>query len=171
MAHHNTVFSQLLKPVPRHEFETLTSRHLDGRKLRKMTRWSQFVAMALAQLSDRSSLRDVVSNLSAQTRKLYHLGAPTVSRSSLARVNEKQPSALYEALFSKLLSRCQGLAPHHGFRFSNKLDSLDASPSTCASVSSPGPSFVPPRVPSNSMSASTMTGCLPHSWRSRWQDP
>lgn len=127
MAHHNTVFSQLLKLVPRHEFENLVNRHHEGRKLRKMTRWSQFVAMALAQLSGRSSLRDVVSNLSAQTRKLYHLGAATVSRSSLARVNEKQPSALYEELFAKLLSRCQGLAPRHGFRFKNKLYSLDAS--------------------------------------------
>ena len=74
MAHHNTVFSQLLKLVPRHEFETLANRHHEGRKLRKMTRWSQFVAMATAQLAGRSSLRDVVSNLSAQVAKLYHLG-------------------------------------------------------------------------------------------------
>jgi len=92
-----------------------------------MTRWSQFVAMALAQLSGRSSLRDVVSNLLAQTAKLYHLGTTLVSRSPLARVNEQQPSALYEVLFAKTLSRCQGLAPRHGFRFKNKLDSLDAS--------------------------------------------
>ncbi|ADE14438.1 transposase IS4 family protein [Nitrosococcus halophilus Nc 4] len=127
MAHHNTVFSQLLKLVPRHEFEVLANQHHEGRKLRKMTRWSQFVSMALAQLSGRTSLRDVVSNLSAQARKLYLLGAVPVSRSSLARVNEKQPYALYEALFAKLFSRCQGLAPRHGFRFKNKLYSLDAS--------------------------------------------
>jgi putative transposase len=127
LAHHNTVFSQLLKLVPRHEFETLANQHHEGRKLRKLTRWSQFVAMALAQLSGRSSLRDVVSNLSAQASKLYHLGSSSVTRSSLARVNEKQPSELYEALFAKLLSRCQGLAPRHGFHFKNKLYSLDAS--------------------------------------------
>jgi len=127
LSHHNTVFSQLLKWIPRHEFETLANQHHTGCKLRKMTRWSQFVAMALAQLSGRSSLRDIVSSLGAQTAKLYHLGATTVSRSSLARVNEKQPSSLYEALFAKLLSRCQGLAPRHGFRFKNKLYSLDAS--------------------------------------------
>jgi hypothetical protein len=83
--------------------------------------------MALAQLSSRVSLRDVISSLSAQTAKLYHLGAALVSRSSLARVNEQQPSALYEGLFAKLLSRCQGRVPRHGFRFKNKLYSLDAS--------------------------------------------
>lgn len=127
LSHHNTVFSQLLKMVPRHEFETLANQHHEGRKLRKMTRWSQFISMSLAQLSGRSSLRDVVSNLSAQTAKLYHLGSAPVSRSSLGRVNEKQTYSLYESLFAKLLSRCQGLAPRHGFRFKNKLYSLDAS--------------------------------------------
>ena len=127
MSHHNTVFSQLLKLIPRHEFETLANQHHEGRKLRKMTRWSQFVSMALAQLSGRSSLRDVVSNLSVQASKLYHLGTALVSRSSLARVNEQQPYTLYEQLAGKLLARCQRVAPRHGFRFKNKLYSLDAS--------------------------------------------
>lgn len=127
MAHHNTVFAQLLKLVSRHEFEALANQHHTGRKLRKMTRWSQFLAMATAQLSNRSSLRDVVSNLTAQASKLYHLGAVIVSRSSLARVNEQQPYTLYEQLAGKLLAQCQARAPRHGFRFKNKLYSLDAS--------------------------------------------
>lgn len=92
-----------------------------------MTRWSQFVSLGLAQLAGRVSLRDVVSNLNAQARKLYHLGCADVNRSSLARINEQQPHELYEALFGKLLARCQALAPKHRFRFKNKLYSLDAS--------------------------------------------
>ena len=127
MAHHNTVFSQILKLVPRHEFESLAREHHQGRSLRKMTRWSQFVSLGLAQLAGRVSLRDVVSNLKAQARKLYHLGCAEVNRSSLARVNEQQPASLYEALFGTLLARCQGLSPKHRFRFKNKLYSLDAS--------------------------------------------
>ena len=127
MAHHNTVFAQLLKWVPRHEFETLANRHHSGQRLRRCSRWSQFVALGLAQLSGRNSLRDIVSNLSAQAAKLYHLGIRPITRSSLARLNEQQPHELYEALFHKLLARCQGQAPRHGFRFKNKLVSLDAS--------------------------------------------
>ena len=50
MAHHNTVFAQMLKLIPRHEFESLANQHHAGRRLRKMTRWTQFVAMATAQL-------------------------------------------------------------------------------------------------------------------------
>src|SRR5690625_4033877 len=124
MAHSSTVLAQMLKMLPRHEFEALAQKHHKGRKLRKMTRWSQFVAMASAQLTGRSSLRDLLSNLSAQSSKLYHLGMGLVSRSSLARVNENQPWTLYEALLFKLLNRCQQQAHGHGFRFENKLFSL-----------------------------------------------
>ena len=107
MAHNSTVLAQFLKLVPRHEFESLAKRHHKGRKLRSMTRWNQFVAMSVAQLAGRCSLRDIVSNLSAQGRKLYHLGVGSVARSSLARVNGEQPHGLYEELFGRLLSRCR----------------------------------------------------------------
>lgn len=127
MAHHNTVFAQLLRLVPRHEFDTLAAAHHQGRKLRIMTRWAQFVALSTAHLAGRQSLRDIVYNLQAQGSKLYHLGCRAVTRSSLSRVNERQSYSLYEALFARLYQRCQGIAPAHGFRFKNKLYSLDAS--------------------------------------------
>ena len=60
MAHNNTVLLQILKLVCRHELETLAKSHHQGQKLRKMSRWSQFIAMATAQLSGRTSLRDVI---------------------------------------------------------------------------------------------------------------
>ncbi len=127
MAHHNTVFSQLLKFIPRHEFETLANRHHSGRSFRTASRWSQFVTMAMAQLAGRNSLRDIVDNISAQAHRLYHLGSAKLSRSNLSRINDGKPYALYEALFGKLLSRCQGVVPGHNFRFSHPLYSLDAS--------------------------------------------
>ena len=127
MAHHNTVFSQLLKFVPRHEFETLANKHHSGRSFRTASRWSQFVTMAMAQLAGRNSLRDIVENIAAQAHRLYHLGSAKLSRSNLSRINEDKPYALYEALFGKLLSRCQGMTPGHNFRFKNPLYSLDAS--------------------------------------------
>jgi putative transposase len=92
-----------------------------------MTRWSQFLALATAQLTGRSSLRDIVHSFAAQARKLYHLGCGRVTRSSLSRINEQQPASLYEAVFGRLLSRCQSVAPPHGRRFKAKLYSLDAS--------------------------------------------
>jgi putative transposase len=83
--------------------------------------------MAMAQLAGRISLRDIVENISSQTHRLYHLGSAKLSRSNLSRINEDKPCALYEALFGKLLNRCQGMTPGHDFRFKNPLYSLDAS--------------------------------------------
>ncbi len=57
MAHNNTVFSQLLKLIPGHEFESLVEQHHSGRSFRTATRWSQFATMSMAQLSGRNSLR------------------------------------------------------------------------------------------------------------------
>jgi len=127
MAHNNTVFGQILKLVSRHDFEALANQHHSGQKLRKTSRWTQFVALSLGQLSQRISLRDIVSNLSAQTKKLYHLGCEPIARSSLARLNEKQPYTLYEAIFGKLFGQCKSYAPKHRFRFKNPLLSMDAS--------------------------------------------
>ena len=127
MAHCNTIFSQILKLVPRHEFETLAKQHHQGRAFRTASRWSQFVTLAMAQLSGRNSLRDMIENVSAQAHRLYHLGSAKLSRSNLSRINEDKPYTLYEALFGKLLRRCQGITPGHPFRFNHPLYSLDAS--------------------------------------------
>lgn len=127
LSHHNTVLSQLLKLIPRHEFESLANSHHTGRSFRSASRWSQFVIMMTAQLAGRNSLRDIVENISAQSHRLYHLGVAKLSRSSLSRINNDKPYALYEALFGKLLWRCQGVTPGHSFQFKNRLYSLDAS--------------------------------------------
>jgi hypothetical protein len=73
MAYCNTILSQILKFVPRHEFESLANRHHSGRAFRTANRWSRFVIMVMAQLSGRISLRDIVGCVSAQTHRLYHL--------------------------------------------------------------------------------------------------
>lgn len=127
MSHHNTAFHQLLKPLSRHEFEGLAKTHHTGQKLRSASRWDQFIGMAMSQLSGRQSLRDIESNLKAQQQKLYHLGAKPVARSTLSRMNEKQPAELYHAVFYKLLNRCKTQPGKHQFRFKNPLYSLDTS--------------------------------------------
>lgn len=127
MAHCNTVLNQILKIVPRHEFEALAKQHHSGRAFRTASRWSQFVSLSMAQLTGRNSLRDVVENVSAQAHRLYHLGSARLTRSNLSRINERKPYELYEALFGTLLKRCQRKTSGHNFRFKNALYSLDAS--------------------------------------------
>ena len=127
MAHYNTVLSQMLKMLPRHEFEKLANA-VDGKvRSTAMTRWSQFVALTVGQLNGRQSLRDIESCLSAQQHLNYHLGTKSVSKSALGRANENRDAEFYTRLFEMLYKRCTQHAPGHGFRFKNKLFSLDGS--------------------------------------------
>ena len=85
------------------------------------------MAMSLAQLSGRNSLRDIVDSMSAQVHRLYHMGSTRLARNTLSRINRDKPFELYQALFGKLLSRCQSKPMSHGFRFKNPLYTLDSS--------------------------------------------
>jgi len=127
MTHCNTVLSQMLNMIPRHEFEKLAN-SVDG-KVRNtaLSRWSQFVALTVGQLNGRKSLRDIESCLSAQQHLNYHLGTQAVSKSTLARANEHRDAMFYTRLFEVLYQHCSNHAPRHGFRFKNKLFSLDGS--------------------------------------------
>lgn len=127
MRNSNTVLSQFLKLVSRYEFNKLAEEHHKGQKFRRYQRFDQFVLLLTLQVTGRSSIRDVVDNALAQVSKLLRAGIMVMSRSSFSRVNNEQPWQLYEALFYKLLGRCQTNAGKHPFRFQNKLYSMDAS--------------------------------------------
>lgn len=125
MAYHNTTLSQILKMVPRLEFERLGNQHDGRRRSDALSRWSQFVALSVGQLAGRTSLRDIEATLKCQSQHRYHLGSQEVSRSALGRANESLDYSFYTALFQKLYQRCAHHAPRHGFKFKNKLFSLD----------------------------------------------
>ncbi|MBI3187604.1 MAG: DUF4372 domain-containing protein, partial [Gammaproteobacteria bacterium] len=125
MSHSNTVLSQLLKLLPRHEFEKLANQ-VDGKvRSTSLTRWSQFIALTVGQLNGRRSLRDIENCMNAQSHLHYHLGNQSVSKSSLARANEQRDYQFYTQLFELLYQRCVKSSPKHGFRFKNKLFSMD----------------------------------------------
>lgn len=127
MAYNNTVLSQILKMLPRHEFERLANAHEGKRRSDALSRWSQFVALTVGQLGGRTSLRDIETTLQSQSQHRYHLGSQPVSKSALGRANERLDYRFFEGLFETLYQRCTHAAPRHGFRFKGKLFSLDGS--------------------------------------------
>lgn len=127
MAYNNSVLSQFLKLLPRHEFESQANRYDGKRRSDALSRWSQFVALTIGQLGGRRSLRDIEATVHSQGRHRYHLGSQTISRSGLSRANEQLDYRFFEALFQSLYQRCMSSRRSHGFRFRNKLFSLDAS--------------------------------------------
>jgi len=105
MKHINTVFHQLLREVPRHQFEKVINRYEGNRRIRSLPCWTQFCAMLFAQLCSRQSLRDVVSAWDSHSSAHYHIGARKVKRSTLADANAKRPAGMYMELFYCLLGK------------------------------------------------------------------
>ena len=111
MGHINTVLGQMLQLLPRYVFEHQVETHSwRGPSPRKLSYWSQLVAMLYAQLSAKKSLRDLVFSLDRHRQKLYHLGLTPAKRSTLADANEKRPALIFQKTYEKLLARFQAEA-------------------------------------------------------------
>jgi hypothetical protein len=135
-----SLFSQLLKQIPRPLFAELVIKHQAERNAKGFTCWSQFVSMLFCQLARADSLREITNGLACCLGKLRHLDlARAPSRSGLSYANQRRPAALFEDTFWALLSRFRETgqlgARKRQFRFKNKLMSLDATTiSLCLSV-------------------------------------
>lgn len=132
----SSIFSQMLQLFSRADFERAVREHHAERHARGFTCWGQFVAMLFCHLGRAQSLREICGGLAASEGKLRHLGLPDApSRSTLAYANQHRPWQLYQSVFYQLLARCRSVAGSQGFRFKNKLLSLDATLiELCASV-------------------------------------
>ena len=126
----------MLQLFSRTEFERAVVEHRAERHARGFSCWGQFVAMLFCHLGRAQSLREICGGLAASEGKLRHLGLPDApKRSTLAYANEHRPWPLYRSVFYQLLGRCREVAGSHGFRFKNKLLTLDATLiELCASV-------------------------------------
>lgn len=124
--HTSTIFNQLLAFLPKHRFDQFVGQHNGDRYVKKLTTWSQLVALMYAQATQKESLREVETGLLTHQGTWYHLGITTVARSSLADANKRRDAAIFEKLFYTLLVQCQEVTNIHTFSFKNPLYSLDA---------------------------------------------
>ncbi|MEL7196546.1 MAG: IS4 family transposase [Bacteroidota bacterium] len=99
------VFAQLMSLINHKAFTKYVDKYGGNYRVRNFTCWHQFLCMSFGQLTNRESLRDVVTCLQAHEHKLYHLGLTHgVKRSTLADANEKRDWRIY-ADFAQVLIR------------------------------------------------------------------
>ena len=111
MKHHNNVFQQLLKVIPKHQFQKVVDRHNGDHRVRRLPCWTQHLAMMYAQLSQRSSLRDLTENFNTNHNHHYHLGTSSVQRSSLSDANAQRPAIIFAEVLYFLLQKVRGQLP------------------------------------------------------------
>lgn len=97
------VFSQLMDHLPIKSFRRCVKKYRGNHKVKSFKCLDQFYCMAFAQITFRSSLRDIEVCLRSMQSKLYHMGIRgKVSRNTLANANEKRDWRIY-ADFAQIL--------------------------------------------------------------------
>jgi IS4 transposase len=96
---------QLLKPLPRGQFDGLVRRHGSDRHSKGFGSWDQLLVMLSAQLSGATGLRQAVTHFNAHKGHHYHLGTKEVRRSTLAEANAKRTPELYADVARGLMAQ------------------------------------------------------------------
>ena len=97
-----SMLSQILKLIPRIEFERIVKATNAEHRSKGFTSWGQFVAMLFCQLGRAHSLREIEGGLKSCEGKLSHLGIEAPARSTLAYANAHRPWQLFEKVFYEL---------------------------------------------------------------------
>ena len=127
MQYSSTIFGQLLAFLPREKLRRFTGQHNSEKYVKKLTVWNHLVVLLYAQATSKDSLREIETGLLMNHGTWHHLGINTVSKSSIARVNNTRDPIVFEKLFYELLEQCKLVTQSRKFSFNNPLYSLDAS--------------------------------------------
>jgi hypothetical protein len=91
------VFAQMVEFLDHHKFEDLVIRYNGNKGIRGFTCWNQLLMMIFGQLSNRDSLRDLMTIIEAHKSKAYHLGfGRCVNLSTIARANASRDYRIFE---------------------------------------------------------------------------
>jgi len=99
------VFTQLCSFLPKVQFDWYVKRYEGNKYIKSFTCWNHLLVMIFGQLSNRESLRDLVSTLNAHQSKFNRLGfGMSVSRSNLAKANEIREVKIFEDMANLMIS-------------------------------------------------------------------
>ena len=125
------IFSQLVANLPMHTFRQCVARYQGERYVKQFRCLDQYLVMAFAQLTSRSSLRDIEACLCAHQSKLYHMGirSPIVARNTLSKANERRDWRIYADFAQSLIRTARPLYAKEdlGLDLDNTIYALDSS--------------------------------------------
>ena len=100
-----TRFSELMKGLPRGQFERAVKTFGSDKHSKGFRSWDQLLAMIYGQLSGHQSLREIEAGFNSQAAHHYHLGSREIKRSTLADANNKRSSELFSSLCNQLFDQ------------------------------------------------------------------
>jgi transposase len=104
------LFAQLMAFLPKRNFDHFVRKYRGNHRVRRFSCYDQFLCMAFAQLTFRSSLRDIVTCLNSLKPKLYHVGIRgMVARNTLAKANQTRNWRIYFEFATNLIAHARKL--------------------------------------------------------------
>jgi hypothetical protein len=104
------VLAQLTAHLPRGHFNECVSRYGGRYPTLSFSHWDQLLCMVFAQLTARTSLRDITTCLRSHSSKLYFAGfRGQIARSTLADANERRDSKIFEQFALHLIGIARSL--------------------------------------------------------------
>ncbi len=102
--------------IPTYQFQLCVDRYQGNHYVKDFSCWDQFLCLAFAQLTYRTSLRDIEACLRAQQPRLYHMGfRGRVSRATLADANETRDWRIYRDFARELIRIARDLYREESF--------------------------------------------------------
>ena len=122
------IYSQLTSFLPQRVFDSFVAKYSGNRYVKHFTCWNQLLCMIFGQLTNRESLRDLIVIIEAHSRKAYHLGfGKSVTRSNLAKANEKRDSKIFEEYAYYLINLARKKLVNDDFEIKGKVYAFDSS--------------------------------------------
>lgn len=123
----NTVFAQVVKLIPRSQFQSWVFKHGGDKGVRTLDSWTWFGSLLFGQLSGHDSIRALERVFSQDDTHIQKLGFRPVCRSTLADANRTRPLPILEEAFFYALNRARTILPRKtGFRFQGEVFALDS---------------------------------------------
>ena len=99
------IFTQVCKFLPKRAFDCLVNKYNGNKWVKSFTCWNHLLVLIYGQLSNRESLRDLVTSLAPFRNMFHHLGfGANVTRSNLSKANEQRDPRIFEEYALKLIS-------------------------------------------------------------------
>jgi hypothetical protein len=124
------VFAQLTAHLPRAVFDQCVARYAGRYPTLTFSHWDQLLCMLFAQLTSRTSLRDITTCLRSHANKLYFAGfRGSIARTTLADANERRDSRAFEAFTLHLIGIARALYASEalGVQLAQSVYAIDAS--------------------------------------------
>ena len=121
------IFSQLVEFLPQRVFDAIVMKYEGNKYVKHFTCWNQLLVMMFGQLSNRDSLRDLVTTLAAHGSKAYHLGfGKNVTRSNLAKVNERREPKIFEEFAYRMIDIARKKRINKDFEIDGQVYAFDS---------------------------------------------